>query len=308
LPFALSGAILLAKTGDYFLRKAVLVLPLVNMGELLNEARKGDWAVGSFSVANMEMVMGILMAAEEKESPVILQIAEVRLKNSPLELIGPLMVSAAENADIPVAVHFDHGITPEVIEQALDFGFSSVMIDGSQLPIDRNIAVTKEIVETAREYGAEVEGEIGSVGGSEDNTEDIAVRCTSPEQALEFVAKTGVDALAVAIGNAHGNYIKKPQLRFDILESISSLVDVPLVLHGGTGLTDEDYKRCIELGIKKINIATATFNAVESRVRQEYQADRINGYYDLQTAEVNGACENALRHIELFGSAGKAFL
>lgn len=280
-------------------------MPLVNMTELLQQAMEGDWAVGSFSVANMEMVMGILRAAEETESPVILQIAEVRLKHSPLDLIGPLMVSAAENADVPVAVHFDHGTTIEAIEHALDLGFTSVMIDGSKLNIDENIKITRKVVKLAREYGADVEGEIGSVGGSEDGSEDIAVHCTSPEQALHFQDETNVDALAVAIGNAHGNYKQEPKLRFDILEQVRARVDVPLVLHGGTGISPEDFKKCISLGIKKINIATATFDAVEQSVRAAYKDGKIEGYYDLQTAEVEGAYRNALKHIEIFGCAGK---
>lgn len=281
-------------------------MPLVNMKELLCEAQRGNWAVPSFSVSNMEMVLGVLQAAEQTRSPVILQIAEVRLKQSPLELIGPLMVSAAENADIPVAVHFDHGITLEAIEQALDVGFTCVMIDGSKLPLDENIAVTRKVVKLAREYAADVEGEIGSVGGSEDGSEDIAIHCTSPEQALRFQNETQVDALAVAIGNAHGNYEQEPKLRFDILERVHALVDVPLVLHGGSGISPEDFKKCISLGIKKINIATATFDAVEHSVRTAYEGGKISGYYDLQSAEVEGAYKNALKHIELFGCAGKA--
>ncbi|MEI6577917.1 MAG: class II fructose-bisphosphate aldolase [Eubacteriales bacterium] len=280
-------------------------MPLVNMNELLLEAQQGDWAVGSFSVSNMEMVIGILKAAEETESPVILQIAEVRLKHSPLDLIGPLMVSAAENADVPVAVHFDHGTTVDAIEHALDLGFTSVMIDGSKLSLKENIASTRKVVKLAREYGADVEGEIGSVGGSEDGSDNIAINCTSPEQALQFQNETGVDALAIAIGNAHGNYKQEPELRFDILEQVNSILDVPLVLHGGTGISPEDFKKCISMGIKKINIATATFDAVEKSVRSAYNSGSIKGFYDLQLAEIEGAYQNALKHIEIFGCAGK---
>lgn len=287
-------------------RRELIDMPLVNMKELLNEASLSDWAVGSFSVSNMEMVMGILRAAEETESPVILQIAEVRLKYSPLDLIGPLMVSAAENANVPVAVHFDHGTTIGAIEHALDLGFTSVMIDGSKLSLKENIAITREVVALAGDYGADVEGEIGSVGGSEDGSEEIAVNCTSPEQALRFQNETKVDALAVAIGNAHGNYKHEPKLRFDILEQVSSQLSVPLVLHGGTGISPEDFKKCISLGIKKINIATATFDAVDNNVRAAYEKGVIKGYYDLQLAETDGAYKNAMKHIEIFGCAGKA--
>ncbi len=275
---------------------------LVNMKDLLLAAQDTPYAVGSFSVSNMEMVLGVLKAAEEFGAPVILQIAEVRLNHSPLDLIGPLMLGAAENAEIPVAVHLDHGKTFECIEHALDLGFTSVMFDGSHLPIEENIKQTQRVIRLAEEYGADVEAEIGCVGGSEDGSEDIAINCTSPEQAVEFVSKTGVDALAIAIGNAHGNYKQAPNLRFDILEKVHKSVDVPLVLHGGTGITPEDFVRCRENGIKKINIATATFDSVEKAVRDAYAAGEIKGYYDLQTAEVNGAYENAKKHLEIFGS------
>ncbi len=281
-------------------------MPLVNMAPLLKDARSGGYAVGSFSVANMEMVLGVLKAVEETKSPAIIQIAEVRLNYSPLELIGPLMVAAAKNSPMPVAVHFDHGKTAEKIKQALDIGFTSVMFDGSHLPFEENSRITAEIKKTAAAYGADCEGEIGCVGGSEDGSEDIAINCTSPAQALEFYNKTGVDALAVAIGNAHGNYKQAPRLRFDILEQTAGLVPVPLVLHGGTGILPDDFRRCIKLGINKINIATATFDSVEQSAREAYANQAVKGYYDLQTAEVEGAYRNALKHIEIFGCAGKA--
>lgn len=279
---------------------------LVNMRDLLEDAQHGNYAVGSFSVANMEMVLGVLKAAKELNAPVILQIAEVRLKQSPLEIIGPLMVAAAENADTPVAVHFDHGKTIEKITQALDIGFTSVMFDGSHLPLDENIDMTKEVIALADEYDAAVEAEIGCVGGSEDGSEDIAINCTKPEDAVRFENETGVDALAIAIGNAHGNYKSTPKLRFDVLEQVEKLTDTPLVLHGGTGITPDDFVRCSKTGIKKINIATATFDSVEKTVHNCYNDNSINGYYDLQSAEVEGAYQNAKRHILIFGSDNKA--
>lgn len=278
---------------------------LVNMRDLLKDAQKGNYAVGSFSVANMEMVLGVLKAAEELNAPVILQIAEVRLKQSPLELIGPLMVAAAKNAKTPVAVHFDHGKTKEKINQALEIGFTSVMFDGSHLPLEENISQTLDIIKAAREYGAAVEAEIGCVGGSEDGSEDIAINCTKPEDAVRFAEETGVDALAIAIGNAHGNYKSTPKLRFDILEECARLVSAPLVLHGGTGISPEDFVKCSKTGIKKINIATATFDSVENSVHTCYNENKIKGYYDLQAAEVAGAYENAKRHILIFGTDNK---
>lgn len=281
---------------------------LVNMKELLCAAQKSKWAVGSFSVSNMEMVLGIIKAAEETNSPIILQIAEVRLKQSPLELIGPLMVAAAKNAKIPVAVHFDHGLTLEKIKLALDLGFTSVMFDGSHLTLNENIKKTRQTVELTKQYGASVEAEIGCVGGSEDGSEDIAINCTSPDDAVKFVNETNVDALAIAIGNAHGNYKETPHLRFDILSKIKDSVSVPLVLHGGTGILPEEFIKCRNNGIKKINIATATFDSVRDSVSDAFENKKIKGYYDLQSAEVDGAYNNAIKHIEIFGCSNKAEL
>ena len=280
-------------------------MPLVKMSPLLNKAKSEKYAVGSFSVANMEMVLGVLKAVEETKSPAIIQIAEVRLKQSPLEVIGPLMVAAAKNCSMPVAVHFDHGKTFEKINEALDIGFTSVMFDGSHLPFEENAETTAKVKALANKYNADCEGEIGSVGGSEDGSKNIAINCTSPKQAEEFAKITNVDALAVAIGNAHGNYKQAPKLRFDILEETASLVNVPLVLHGGTGILPDDFRKCISLGIHKINIATATFDSVENTVRNAYNNDQIKGYYDLQAAEVEGAYKNAMKHIEIFGCSGK---
>ena len=257
---------------------------LVNMRDLLADARVGGYAVGSFSVANMEMVLGVLQAAEELRAPVILQIAEVRLRQSPLELIGPLMVAAARQASVPVAVHFDHGKTEKKIGQALELGFTSVMFDGSHLPLDENIAETCRIIEMARPYGAAVEAEIGCVGGSEDGSEEIAMHCTDPADAVRFEQETGVDALAIAIGNAHGNYKATPKLRFDILAQVAEGTHTPLVLHGGTGISPEDFRRCAQTGIQKINIATATFDSVEQTVKElrklgiECEPIRIDDY------------------------------
>ncbi len=279
---------------------------LVNMKTLLKSAQEGSYAVGSFSIANMEMILGVVKAAEEMRSPIILQIAEVRLNHSPLEIIGPCMIAAAKNATVPVAVHLDHGTTVSCIKKALDLGFTSVMFDGSHLPFEENVAKTKDVVALAEKYGAATEAEIGCVGGSEDGSVDIAMRCTSPAQAKEFYEKTNVDALAIAIGNAHGFYKEAPELRFDILEQVAQTVDVPLVLHGGTGIEPEDFIKCHQKGIKKINIATATFASCETKVREAYKKGEIKGYYDLHQKEIEGAYENAKKHIEIFHSQNKA--
>ena len=281
-------------------------MPLVNMKALLKDAQEKNYAVGSFSVANLEMIQGVVKAAEETKSPIILQIAEVRLNHSPLKIIGPAMLAAAKNASVPVAVHLDHGTTLECIGEALRLGFTSVMFDGSHLSFEENIEKSKEVVSMAKPYGAAVEAEIGCVGGSEDGSVDIAMRCTSPDQAEIFAERTGVDALAIAIGNAHGFYKEAPQLRFDILESVRDRVSIPLVLHGGTGISEEDFIRCHQSGIKKINIATATFAAAERKVKEGYEKGEINGYYDMHVRQIQGAYENAKKHMEMFYSIGKA--
>ena len=281
-------------------------MPLVNMKALLKDAQEKNYAVGSFSVANLEMIQGVVKAAEETKSPIILQIAEVRLNHSPLKIIGPAMLAAAKNASVPVAVHLDHGTTLECIGEALRLGFTSVMFDGSHLSFEENIEKSKEVVSMAKPYGAAVEAEIGCVGGSEDGSVDIAMRCTSPDQAEIFAERTGVDALAIAIGNAHGFYKEAPQLRFDILESVRDRVSIPLVLHGGTGISEEDFIRCHQSGIKKINIATATFAAAERKVKEGYEKGEINGYYDIHVRQIQGAYENAKKHMEIFYSIGKA--
>lgn len=278
-------------------------MSIANMKDLLDRAKKDNFAVGSFSVANLEMIIGAINAAEELNTPIIIQIAEVRLKNSPLHIIGPAMVGAAKAAKVPVAVHFDHGLTKEKIKEALDLGFTSVMIDGSKNSLEENIEITKEIVEMAKEYNASVEAEIGIVGGSEDGSEDIKMRYTEVEDAIKFAKETNVDALAVAIGNAHGLYKYEPKLNLERLEEINKAIDIPLVLHGGTGISEEDFKMSINHGVRKINVATATFNSVENRVKNMYENKRNKDYFTLHEEEILGAYENVKRHIEVFNNS-----
>lgn len=281
-------------------------MPLVNMKELLRKAVKENYAVGSFSVANMEMIIGAIKAAEELKSPIILQIAEVRLNHSPLELIGPMMVKAAENSKVPVAVHFDHGTTLENIKKALDLGFTSVMIDGSHLDIEDNIKITNQVSSIVKLYNASVEAEIGHVGGSEDGSEEIEIQVTNLDSAKKFFEDTNVDALAVAIGNAHGIYVGEPKLKFDVLEKLQNNLKVPLVLHGGSGISDDDFKKCSVMGIKKINIATATFNFVKEEVKKLNEKSEDYDYFTLHQTEIDAAYKNVKRHIEIFGSLNKA--
>ena len=276
---------------------------LVTMKALLERASEKRRAVGAFSVGNMEMVKGAVKAAEEMDTPIILQIAEVRLKHSPLGLMGPMMVEAAREANIDVAVHLDHGKTLEVLKQALEFGFTSVMLDGSTLPFGENIAKTKEAAALAAEYGATLEAELGLVGGSEDGSTDEGIRCTNPESAGIFCEQTGVDALAVAIGNAHGNYPVAPTLAFDVLEQIDKKTSVPLVLHGGTGITPEDFRKAIGYGIRKINIATASFDSLTREAGKYLSAEGKHDYFGLNEAMVQGVYLNVKNHIRIFNCA-----
>ena len=270
------------------------------MKKLLEQASKERRGVGAFSVGNMEMVKGAVQAEEEMNTPIILQIAEVRLPHSPLALMGPMMVQAAKEAKVDVAVHLDHGLTVETVKKALELGFTSVMFDSSNYSFEENIERTKEVAELAKGYGATVEAELGLVGGSEDGSEDHGIRCTDPEDAKIFCERTGIDALAVAIGNAHGNYPVAPTLAFDVLEEIEKRTEVPLVLHGGSGITDDDFRRAISLGIVKVNIATASFNQLTKRAEEYFQTEGAHNYFKLNEAMVQGTYENVRHHIEVF--------
>lgn len=275
-------------------------MALVKMKDLLRRAEEKNIGCGAFSVGNMEMVRGAIRAAEELDTPIILQIAEVRLKNSPLHLMGPMMVQAAKEAKVDVAVHLDHGLTFETVDKALELGFTSVMLDASTLPFEENIARVKAVVEKARKYSATVEAELGLVGGSEDGSCDHGIRCTDPDDAVVYARETGIDALAVAIGNAHGNYPVAPTLAFDVLEKIHEKVDIPLVLHGGSGITDKDFQRAISLGIRKVNIATASFNSLTAHVEKYMESTDKHNFFDLNDAMVQGTYENVKKHILVF--------
>ena len=221
-------------------------MALVKMKDLLRRAEEKNIGCGAFSVGNMEMVRGAIRAAEELDTPIILQIAEVRLKNSPLHLMGPMMVQAAKEAKVDVAVHLDHGLTFETVDKALELGFTSVMLDASTLPFEENIARVKAVVEKAR------------------------------------------------------NYPVAPTLAFDVLEKIHEKVDIPLVLHGGSGITDKDFQRAISLGIRKVNIATASFNSLTAHVEKYMESTDKHNFFDLNEAMVQGTYENVKRHILVF--------
>ena len=229
---------------------------LVTTKELLLKAQKGNYAVGAFNVENMEMVMAVIAAAEELNAPVIMQTTPSTVKYAGLDYYLANVATAAKNAKVPVAMHLDHGSSFSLAMQALRQGYTSIMIDGSHSVFEENIAITKSVVDACKPSNIPVEAELGKVGGKEDDLDGGDGGYTDPKEALEFVQKTGVNSLAVAIGTAHGVYKGEPKLDLDRLVEIRKIVDVPLVLHGASGLSEEAVKESIKRGICKVNFAT----------------------------------------------------
>ena len=277
---------------------------LVNLNDVLKDAKKGNYAVGLFNTTDGDMLQAVIEAAEETASPVIIGTAEILLPYGELRLIAPSMIAAAKRAKVPVVVHYDHGLTFERCMEALKLGFSSVMFDGSAGDYEKNLAQTLEIVKIAHSFGASVEGEIGHVGNADVGDEDLTDMYTTPEEAKAYIDATGVDALAVAIGSAHGVYKKKPLLNLERLKAISAKVDTPLVLHGGSGLSDDDFRNTIRDGISKINIFTdlclAGARAMADGLEKGYD------YLTIRNQKVEFIKEEVKAKMRLFGSVGKA--
>lgn len=275
---------------------------LVNLKEVLADAQKNKYAVGLFNTQDTDMLEAVISAAEELRSPVILGTAEVLLKYGEFKLIAPALIEMAKRATVPVVVHFDHGLTFERCMEALKFGFSSLMFDGSAGSPEENIRKTREIVRIAHAFGASVEGEIGHVGETVTNDEFATDSYTTPKEALNFVKQTGVDALAVSIGTAHGAYKSKPRLDIQRLSEIRSTLSTPLVLHGGSGLSDDDFRNTIANGIAKINIYTDLCNAANKAMQEGLASNEC--YSDIHTRKVEYVKKVAMEKIRLFGSAG----
>lgn len=245
-------------------------MALVSSKEILMKAQQEGYAVGAFNAENMEMVQAIVAAAEELSSPVIIQTTPGSLQYADTDMFFGMVNAEARKAKVPVALHLDHGNSAELCAKAILSGYTSIMIDGSKLAFSENVALTKKVVEFAHAMGVPVEGELGTVGGKEDTHEvkDSEKSYTDPEEAKDFAEQTGVDFLAVGIGNAHGFYKGVPQLRFDILEKTKSLVSIPIVLHGASGIPDEDVKKSTGLGICKVNFATELRDAFTKGVKE----------------------------------------
>jgi fructose-bisphosphate aldolase class II len=280
-------------------------MPLCNLQKILEKAEKGKYAVGNFDVFNIEMLKGVLDAAEETRSPVILAYGEAFEGLGPMESFAPAMICMAEKATVPVAVHLDHAVSLELILRAVHSGFTSVMIDASDKPLKENIAVTKLVVQICRTFGVSVEAELGHVSGIEGLYESDDYIYTDVGEAKLFAEETGIDALAVAIGTVHGVYRETPRLNIGRLKEIKQAVGQHLVLHGGSGLSDADFKNTIANGITKVNIHTDLTLAAMDVIRAGAGDPKLS-YFGQCLNIAEAVKKEAVRKMEVFGSCQKA--
>lgn len=280
---------------------------LVNMNDVLLPAKRGQYAVGFFNAVNMEMARAIIETAEELRSPVMVGTAEILLPAMSLEHVAEYLLPMARKASVPVCVHYDHGLTFEKCMEALHLGFTSVMYDCSTADYETNIANVSEMTRICHAMGVTVEGELGHVGDNEGagRLDDPSAYFTDPDVAKDFVARTGVDSLAVAVGNAHGDYKFPPKLDFDRISVISEGTDLPLVLHGGSGLADHDFREAIRRGICKVNIFTDIDKAGKRGVERGIAAGEKT-MMGLIPYEIDEMKQVVREKMTLFGSVGKA--
>ncbi len=282
---------------------------LVTLKEVLGPAEKGNYAVGAFNANNMEIVQAIVEAAVEERSPVILQASQGAIRYAGLEHIVSLVKTAAQGTDLPVVLHLDHGTDFSQVMRCIRHGFSSVMYDGSAHTLEDNIATTCRVMEVARAVGVSVEGELGKIGGTEDDVsvDERDALYTDPDEARRFVEETGIDALAIAIGTAHGPYKGEPKLDFDRLKRIRELTGVSIVMHGASGVPAASIKKGIELGVRKINIDTELRQAFTRGLKSflENNPDNIDPRKILSPAKeaMKAVVKEKMR---LFGCAGRA--
>jgi ketose-bisphosphate aldolase len=274
-----------------------VIMSLATLNDVLIDGRAQKYAVGAYDFMTPTMMLGILDAAEETKTPVILQFPDSPRGMTNLDVFAPAMVAAAKKASVPVVVHLDHGKSVDACKRCLEAGFSSIMIDSSTLPFDENVRITREVVALCKPRGIPVEAELGHVGQGRDYDPDN-YQYTDPKEAVEFVAATGIDALAVAIGNAHGVYKGKPRINYPVLEAIVKAVSIPLVLHGGSGIPDEDFKKIIKLGVSKINIFTELSQEATARLRK-IENDKLD-IFSATEAIREGFKARTLEKIKLF--------
>lgn len=277
---------------------------LVNLNEILKKAQREHYGVGLFNTTDTDMAEAAIKAAEELSAPIIIGTAEVLLPYGELKLIAPSLIALAKRAKVPVAVHYDHGLTFDRCMEALKLGFSSIMFDGSAGDTEENLKQTAQIVKIAHSFGASVEGEIGHVGLAADGDGDTDDMYTTPDEAEAFIKATGVDALAIAIGTAHGAYKTKPKLDIDRLKQIRARVDTPLVLHGGSGLTVEDFKNTVECGIAKVNIFTDLCLAGNAAMKEGIENNME--YLEIRHLKVEKIKQAVKEKMQIFGCVNKA--
>ena len=290
-------------------------MPIIPMQEMLRDARQKGYAVGCFNSIDLQMARGVIEAAEAEGAPVILCHAEVHFKYTPLEKAAQILLSEAKSAKVPVAVLLDHGKSFETAVKAMYAGFQAVMIDGSQFPFAENVRLTAELVKVAHALGVAVEGELGRVarpksGGAEGEEDDAIIRDTSlytdPEMAAEFVAQTKIDALACSFGTVHGVYLEKPALDFDRLSRIAELTGLPIVMHGGSGLTQQDFSEAIRHGVCKINYYTNMALATAESIKVKLLSQERAFYHDICTWSIEAIRADVSAAIRMFGSSGRA--
>ncbi|MGF7397692.1 class II fructose-1,6-bisphosphate aldolase [Thermoanaerobacterium thermosaccharolyticum] len=282
---------------------------LVTGIELLKKANEEGYAVGAFNTNNLEITQAIVEAAEEMKSPAIIQVSEGGLKYAGIETISAIVRTLATKASVPIALHLDHGTDFNNVMKCLRNGWTSVMMDASKLPLEKNIEVTKNVVTIAHGMGVSVEAEIGKIGGTEDNVtvDEREAAMTDPDEAYKFAKETGVDYLAISIGTAHGPYKGEPKLDFDRLKKIKEMLKMPIVLHGASGVPEADIRKAVSLGVNKINIDTDIRQAFAARLRELLKED--GEVYDPR--KILGPCKEAMKEVvkskmRMFGSEGRA--
>ncbi|MBR2464521.1 MAG: class II fructose-bisphosphate aldolase [Clostridia bacterium] len=282
---------------------------LVNLKEILEIAERDNIAIGMFNATGFDSLQAVIAAAEELNQPVIIAHAEVHNVYNDISIVGPAMIAAAKNAKVPVCVHLDHGESMEMIWRALRIGFTSVMIDASALPYEKNLALTKQVTEMAHAMGVSVEAELGRlVTGEAGSTAEVNTEMkaedfyTDPKEAEAFCRETGVDALAIAFGTAHGFYTAQPALDFDVVKNVKAATGLPLVMHGGSGVSEEGFKKAIAGGIRKINYYSYMSKAGYEAAKAEIEAGNSKYLHDVEFAAMKAMKEDVKRAIRIFAN------
>ena len=284
---------------------------LMNGKKLLDVANEHNFAVPAFNISDYAMLNGVMEISEERRAPVILAIHPDELSHIGADVL-PALIARAHRSTVPVTIHLDHGATVEQVLTAIQAGFTSVMIDGSLLPFEDNVAITRKVVEIAHAVGVSVEGELGTIGKTDDEAEagTAEIIYTRPEEAATFIERTGVDSLAIAIGTCHGIYPSwmKPELKLDLLEQIKAAVSIPLVLHGGSNNPDGEIGQSVKLGVNKINISSDIKVAYHNKMREVLADTGVREPNTIQPPCIAAMKATAAHKIELFDAAGKADL